>query len=273
MMQNILAFRFSNTFLESSWNYQYIESVSIVVPEKFGINGRFTFYEGIGALRDIGQNHLLQMLALVTMEEPEDYSYKEIRKKRAKVLNNLHLLKREEISKSTYRAQYGSYKFEEGVKEGSTTETYFKIKTYIKNSRWKNVPIYLESGKKMETTDKKIYVTYREKMGKKNQVVFDLDGDDMGINIQFNTKKPGFEMDLENKVFTYSLCDDHEKCKLAGEYEKLLLDAIEGDQTLFVSNDEVKAMWKFIDPIINGWKDNLVPLEFYDDNAVLNTVI
>lgn len=264
MVQNVMAFRFANSFLENSWNNETIESIEIYFPETLGVENRGSFYDGVGALRDIGQNHLLQLLAAVTMEDPKKFTDTNIRNSRASLLSKLVPLDEEQIKQNTYRAQYNGYTEINGVSNGSTTETYFKVKAFIDSKRWQGVPIILESGKRMRETDLKIYVNYKEKNGCKNRVVFDLQGDGMGIYVEFYAKKPGLTMALEKRVLSFSLLADCDACNVVEPYERLILDCMNGDQTLFISTDEVMSMWKFIDPIICAWDSGVVPLDTYE---------
>ena len=148
MLQNILVFRFSNNLLENTWNKESIEKIEIKVWEKIGVEERGSFYDGIGALRDVGQNHLLQMLALVTMEHPIEFSPDVIRSRRAEILNTLSVPTKEEASRFSIRAQYNGYKLIAGVEKDSQTETYFRIKTYLSSPRWEGVPITMERRRK-----------------------------------------------------------------------------------------------------------------------------
>lgn len=261
-MQNIITFRFSNPIFEPIWNHKYIEKIEIKFLENLDIGTRGEFYDDIGALRDIGQNHMLQMLALTAMENPGKMKGTLIRKERAKVLNNLKIMTPKQIKCCTIRGQYKNYDKTPGVKKHSTTETYFKIKAHINNERWKNVPFYLESGKGLKRTKKEIVVYFK---GKKpclcpkphenhlhqNVLTFKIDPDE-GINIRFWTKKPQLTLDIvpKNLSFTYK---EPTRVK-AGPYQKLLFDAILGGQMLFASTDEVLASWKFITPILKHWK-------------------
>lgn len=267
MLQNIVAFRFANNFLESSWNRDFIDSIEIYFSENFGVENRINFYDGIGALRDVGQNHLLQILALTTMEDPGEFSNKNIRQERALVLEQLIPPTLNQIKDTTTRAQYEGYKEIETTKPDSKTETYFKITAFLNSKKWEGVPITLESGKYLSENDLKIYVNFKEKNGFRNRVIFDLAGDDMGIYIDFWAKRPGLEMEIEKRTLSFSLLEDCEACNIAEPYEKLILDCMSGDQTLFVSSREVKALWKFIDPIICAWDKDEVPLLKYKKGA------
>ena len=270
-MQNILNFRFSNALFDSSWSNKYIEKVQIRLWERLGVEKRGVFYDGLGALRDVGQNHLLQMVALMTMDNPGGFYSEAIRNKRVEILNTLQTIDRTEIIKNTYRAQYKDYRKIEGVNRSSNTETYFKIKLFLNHPRWKGVPFILESGKKLKEQRKEIVVTFKHPNpcfcptgsdhSLKNKVIFQLEPDE-GVFIDLFSKKPGLNLEIKNSQFKYLLRKKGEKAQYVEEYEKLLLDAIKGDQTLFVRSDEVVAMWKFIDRITQEWETD-VPLKFY----------
>lgn len=269
MLQNILSFRFSNDIFEKTWNKNFIEKIEIRALEKKGIEGRGTFYDGIGALRDYGQNHLLQILALITMRQPKTLSSDDVRKRRAEALESLQKISLENIKKNTFRAQYKGYTDEEGVSKNSKTETYFKVITELKNPTWKGVKIILESGKKLYSK-KEIMVIYKHaspclcpgNVHYKNRLVFSLDPKE-SITLYFWAKKPGLTYEMEEQKLSFLFRDQRKKKQYIEEYEKLLLDCILGNQLLFVSSDEVKEMWKFVDPIIEAWRKNKVPLKTY----------
>jgi len=276
MVQNILAFRFSNNLFEKNWNKDSIESVEIKLLESIGVETRGNFYDGIGALRDVGQNHMLQMLALITMNHPGEFKAKNIRQKRFKILKNLKIFSSKEIKNNTFRAQYKGYRDIKGVKPESQTETYFKIKASLKSPRWKGVPLVLESGKRLAKEKKEIVVTFRHadaclcpkdtSVHYQNKITFYLQPHE-GISIRFLSKKPGGGMEIEERNFEFNYHKLHAEDRHVEEYERLLLDCIKGDQTLFVSTEEVKAMWEFIDPIVRAWQKNGVPLEKYEQGA------
>lgn len=267
MSQNIMAFRFYNNLLEKNWNKDLINKIEIKVTENFGIEGRGNFFDGVGAFRDVGQNHLLQMLALVTMADPVRFTDEAIRQERAKVLKNLKVYGTNEVKENTYRAQYAGYTDLDEVESGSKTETYFKVRSFLNVPDWKDVPIILEHGKQLSKTDKKIIVHFAEKRDCQNRIVIDLEGEDAGIYIEFWAKKPGYTMELDKRVLSFSLCEEEGVCGTAEEYERLLSDCIEGNQTLFVSTEEVEAMWRFVDPIVTAWNSDVVPLEIYEKGS------
>jgi len=270
MLQGILNFRFSNNLLEPNWNARGIDKIEIALLEDIGVEDRGAFYDGVGALRDVGQNHLLQMLALVTMDQPPDLGAEAIRTGRAELLETLKHMSRAEIAESSYRAQYAGYRGITGVAPDSNTETYFKMRTSIENNRWAGVPILLETGKRLAGVRKEIAVTFKHpqpclcepRHHFENRVIFTLEPAE-SIRIEFFTKKPGLERDLERRDFTFMLYEKEEQTQYVEEYSRLLSDCIVGDQTLFISTAEVKAMWAFTDPIEEAWAANANPLHTY----------
>ncbi len=271
MLQNILTFRFSNNLFENSWSNRFIERIDIRVHESVGVEERGIFYESVGALRDVGQNHLLQMLALVTMDRPASFDHGAIRKKRAEILEELKTLTPAEIPEATFRAQYTGYRLIAGVSADSDVETYFKIRAFLRTPAWRSVPIFIESGKRLGPAQKEIVVTFRhttpcfcpsEGTHHKNTVTFELEPYE-AIRVEFWSKKPGFDFGTERKALDFLYRDDKKKTQYVEEYAKLLHDCITGDQTLFLSTEEIKAMWRFTDPIIEAWQKNIVPLASY----------
>ncbi len=270
MLQNILQFRFSNNLFEDSWNNKCIEKVEIRLLEKIGVEQRGNFYDGIGALRDVGQNHLLQMLALIAMERPESFSSKVIREKRANVLELLNRYQTREIKKYSFRGQYERFQSIKGVSSNSTSETYFKIRAYLKGKRWNGIPFILESGKRMGLSKKEIVVTFTHptpclcppNIHYKNKIVFRLEPREE-IKITLFAKKPGLENKIEKRMIQFLYKGNSSSVQYVESYEKLLFDAILGDQTLFASTKEIAAMWKFTDPIVEGWNNNVIPIIKY----------
>ncbi len=271
MVQNILTFRFSNDLFEKTWSSEFIEKIEIRLWETLGVEHRGSFYDGVGALRDVGQNHLLQMLALMAMDYPLDFSSKAIQLRRAQILKDLEIPSPEQIKKESYRAQYRGYQKITGVDPKSETETYFKIQARLSHPRWIGVPFIMEGGKRLHKQHKEIAVTFKHPenclcpaggVHYKNRIIFSLEPFEE-IYIEFWSKKPGLTLALEKRTFNFLLRQASERRQYVEEYEKLLLDCILGDQTLFVSTHEVKSMWRFIDPIISAWNNNLVTLETY----------
>ena len=274
MLQGIMNFRFTNNLFETAWNRDAIASIDISLLESIGVEQRGRFYDGIGALRDVGQNHLLQMLALVAMDQPAARGPAAIRQARGEFLDALRPMRPEEVAHTSFRAQHEGYRDIEGVAPDSTTETYFRLRFELTGRRWSGVPVTMQAGKRLGDPLKEVVVTFRHPAvcmcddghHVRNKVVFRLEPTE-SITISFWAKKPGFETELEERTLDFFLYEKAEKIQYVEEYAKLLLDAIDGDQTLFVSTDEVAAMWRFIDPIFRAWHDDVVPLETYEPDS------
>ncbi|MBI2042087.1 MAG: glucose-6-phosphate dehydrogenase, partial [Candidatus Nealsonbacteria bacterium] len=272
IFQNILAFRFSNNLFEQSWNKNFIEKAEIRLLEKSGAEDRGSFYDGLGALRDVGQNHILQILAAITMSNPADFSAEAIRSKRKEVLGTLIAPSGREIKDFSFRAQYDGYRGIADVAKDSATETYFKIRAFLSLPNWQGVPIILESGKRLKEQLKEVVITFKhptpclcplnKERHYKNKIIIRFKPNEE-IVLQMWVKKPGLIFELEKHSLSFSLREKSEEKHYTEEYEKLLLDCIAGDQTLFVSSEEVNSMWNFIDPFVTGWKKNFVPLRGY----------
>ncbi|OHA21820.1 MAG: glucose-6-phosphate dehydrogenase [Candidatus Taylorbacteria bacterium RIFCSPHIGHO2_01_FULL_51_15] len=271
-MQNIVSFRFSNGLFEPLWNRRHVERVEVTFLEKDGVSSRGPSYDPVGALRDVGQNHLLQMLALVAMENPKDLDAKELRAARAKVLRYA-LLAKGDLAHSIVRGQYEGYKGEAGIAPDSATETYFKLKMSVKNNRWRGIPFYLESGKALKESNVAISVFFKptpclcpegHTNAHQNVLSFGL-FPRAEISIVFWAKKPGFHFQLEPKRLAFSFPEGALAHEVPDAYERVLLDAIRGDQTLFPSTEEVKRQWKIITPILEKWTS--VPLHVYEKGS------
>lgn len=269
-VQNILAFRFSNTLFDPAWDARSIAKVNFRFWEKEGIGSRADFYDGVGALRDVGQNHLLQLVALFLMEHPGSFAPEAIRAARREVLEQLEIMGEDDIRRHTLRGQYAGYKREKGVAKGSGTETYFKIQTHVQSSRWRGVPIFLEAGKHLGESIVEVSLTFRHHVpclcppGKHftNVLRYRIQPHE-GVYTSFWVKKPGAEMVIEEKDFVFDYRQAYKGKGFMDAYTKLLLDAIAGDQTLFVSTPEILASWRFVDPIIEGWQNGVTPLVSY----------
>jgi len=264
--QNILSFRFSNSLFESVWNKDQVEKVELRFYEKGLIGSRGAFYDGIGALRDVGQNHLLQMLSVIAMEDPKWLRAESIRRARAKVLSSLSVWDGK-LGSAFHSGQYLGYPKEKGVAKGSRTETFFKLKLALKTKRWKGVPFYLTAGKGLNEAKAEIEVFFRKPVSPlcdeisgcenfDNSIIFKIQPDE-GIILKFYAKAPGFKFKLEPQTLSFKYQTDH-KSVLPDAYERVLLDAILGDQTLFASTAEVMAEWRLISPILKN-SANLKP--------------
>ncbi|TSC75541.1 MAG: glucose-6-phosphate 1-dehydrogenase [Parcubacteria group bacterium Gr01-1014_30] len=272
-VSNLLVFRFANSVFEHIWNRRFIEKIEIRLLEKEGVENRGLFYDTLGALRDVGQNHLLQMLALVTIDAPLSLTVDDIREKKLEILQSLQKMTPKGVKANTARGQYQGYLQTPGVKPDSRRETYFKIKTFLKNKKWKGVPFILESGKRMNQHLAEIKITF--KIGKycpfckgagieqhSNTLTFRIHPKE-GILFSFHSKKPGTKTTVETRDLHFFYEESYQKQKLLPDYEKLLVDAFLGDQTLFLSTKEILACWGFIDPILRAWQKNAVPLKVY----------
>jgi len=266
-VQNILTFRFANAIFEPIWNKDNIEKVELNLYEKNDVSDRASFYDGIGALRDVGQNHLLQMMALIAMEDPKSMLSDAIRDSRGKLFSNVKVDKKD-LGYFT-RAQYKDYLNESGVEKNSKTETYFKIKLGVKNKRWDGVPFYLRSGKALAESRSEIKITFKDKKSS----VCQIDGvcrynNMLTVNIQpektislcFWVKKPGLSLELEQKKLSFDY--DENPLNVADAYEKVLFDCIKGDQSLFASTYEIATQWGIISEIFKLWKN--IPLHEYE---------
>lgn len=276
-ISNLLIFRFTNSVFENLWNKDFIEKIEIRLLEKEGVEKRGLFYDTLGALRDVGQNHLLQMLALITMEAPLHLTSDAVREKKLQILQSLHKITGKEIKINTQRGQYQGYLQTPGLRPNSKKETYFKIRTFLNVPKWQGVPIILESGKKTKENLSEIKITFRRKLvcpfckgaeieQHKNTLTFSIHPKE-GILFSFHSKKPGSKTQVEKRDLHFFYEESYKKRELLPDYEKLLIDSFLGDQTLFLSTKEILACWEFIDPILRSWRKNIVPLKVYKPNV------
>lgn len=273
-VQNVLVTRFSNGIFEPLWNRNYIHHVEITSAENIGVGKRGGYYEGSGALRDMVQNHLLQVAGLIAMEPPASMNADAIRNETVKVLQSLRPIKWEEVKNNTIRGQYlasmirgasvKGYREEEGVKPGSKTETFAALKFYIDNWRWGGVPFYIRTGKYLPTRVTEAVIHFKPtphhifaqkgSSDLSNQLIIRIQPDE-GILLKFGMKTPGagFNVQSVSMDFHYS---DLSHLRIPDAYERLLLDCMIGDSTLYARIDAVMAAWKFITPILDAWKND-----------------
>ncbi|MBI4250305.1 glucose-6-phosphate dehydrogenase [Candidatus Uhrbacteria bacterium] len=269
-VQNILAFRFSNSFLEHAWSKDFIERIHIKISEQIGIEGRGELFDGVGLLRDMGQNHMLQLLALFTMDTPKDFAADTIRAKRAEVLRALKPFTARTVSKHSIHAQYDGYTQEKNVAPDSQTETYYMIRAHLNTQRWRGVPIILENGKALKDAIAKISVRFRHpspclcpgSTHFHNVLRYQVQPQER-ISMSFWVKRPGTEMKIEENDFVFDYKQAYPDTEFIGPYEKLLLDVLQGNQTLFVSTSEIMASWRFVDNVLRSWKKAGQPMLHY----------
>lgn len=276
-VQNILAFRFANGMFEPTWNSEFIDHVQITVSEDIGIEGRGNLYEGIGAIRDVMQNHMMQMLSLIGMEQPRAFDAASIRDERARLVNAIAPLTPDSVTDAV-RGQYEGYLQEKGVSAGSTTDTFVAMKIMIDTPRWREVPFYLRTGKKLHNKITEISLHYKKPaLCYEDVCLFDPEKvirdvltiriqPDEHIALRLMVKKPGFGMELVPVEMNYKYAHTFLEVA-ANDYEKLLIDAISGDQTLFARTDEIAASWKFLSPLLTHWQSNPSNLKMYKDGS------
>ena len=282
-VQNVMAFRFANCMFEPVWNRNYIDHIQITAAEDIGIGSRAGYYDQAGALRDLVQNHMLQLLTLVCMEPPASFEADKVRDEKVKVLQAITPPTPDEVAGNTVRAQYTpgvvggeevhGYLEEDGVPDDSSTETYAALKLEVHNWRWAGVPIFLRTGKRLARKVTEIAVQLKpvphlafQSQGsvgvQPNQLVLTVQPNE-GVSLSLGAKIPGPRMRIRpvNMEFLYGTPFMSQSPEA---YERLILDAMRGDATLFTRNDEVDAQWSIIDPILEAWHAGAPPLPTYE---------
>lgn len=271
-VQNLLSLRFANDFLEPIWNKNFVDHIEISVLELLGVGNRVKFYDEVGALKDMVQNHILQMLALTLMDEPKSFNSEDIRAKKLLVLSALKKFNAKSILGNVVRGQYRAFGNSAGyvqeLGKDSGTETFVAFKTFVENSRWKGVPIYIRTGKKLSRKATEISVHFKHKINKlfpemRSGNVMSLGiHPDEHITMQINNKVPGFGMAVSPMKMSFGYAENF-KGNLLPAYERLLLDFVQDDQRLFISSKEVEEAWKFVDSIAENWNEKNAILQSY----------
>ncbi|NMP32309.1 glucose-6-phosphate dehydrogenase [Thalassotalea sp. M1531] len=272
---NLLVLRFANSLFTNNWDRNYIDHVQITVAESVGIEGRWGFYDEAGQMRDMVQNHLLQILSLLAMEPPADLSADSIRDEKLKVIKALVPITRQNVKEKTVRGQYSEgflggngvpgYLEEEGANKTSNTETFVAIKAEIDNWRWTGVPFYLRTGKRMPAKHSEIVIHFKEQPHNifkdsyvdlpANKLTIRLQPDE-GVELEVMNKIPGIasQMNIHENKLDLSFSETYENERVVDAYERLMLEVINGNQSLFVRRDEVEAAWSWADSIIDAWQ-------------------
>lgn len=270
-VQNVLVFRFANLMMEPLWNRNYIDHIQITHSETIGVGKRGAYYDGAGALRDMLQSHLLQLLTLVAMEPPVSMEAEALRDEKVKVLRSVRQIPRSAVNSHAFRGQYAAgivddenvpgYLDEEGIPENSATETYAALKLFIDNWRWRGVPFYIRTGKRMEQAQSSISICFRhppqqffrdtqvERM-KQNWVLLGIQPEEC-LRMEMTVKEPGLEMKTRQLSLDASFLREQESSTDA--YEDLLLDVVQGDRSLFLRYDEVEWAWRVVEPVLSTW--------------------
>ncbi|MFK8102081.1 MAG: glucose-6-phosphate dehydrogenase, partial [Saprospiraceae bacterium] len=274
-VQNLLVTRFANGIFEPLWNRNYIQHVQITNAENLTVGSRGGYYDKSGALRDMFQNHLMQIVAHIAMEPPIAATATAIRNEKLKLLQSIRPIREEDVSKQVIRGQYtkstingkniAGYRQEEGVPDDSRTETFVALKFFIDNWRWADVPFYVRSGKALPTKATEVVITFKDPpnalfrketmvYNDNNQLIIRIQPNE-GLLLKFGMKIPGagFEVKDVSMDFHYS---DLTNAHVPAAYERLLLDVIKGDATLYARGDSVEEAWRFVQPILNAWEKN-----------------
>lgn len=277
-VQNLLVFRFANTIFEPIWNRNYISHVQITAAEAVDVQHRAGYYDDVGVMRDMFQNHLMQLLSLVAMEPPLSFEAEALRNEKVKVLSALRPLSKAQLAEQSLRGQYDGYCETEGVATDSNTATYAALKLYVDNWRWQGVPFYLRSGKALAKKTTDIVVRFKrpphlmfdipaEKRLKANYIALCIQPDE-GIHLRFEAKVPDTIARMQSVDMEFHYDESFGENTIPEAYERLLLDAINGDAALFTRADEIELAWELIDSVLAAWQSaEAPPLQRYEPGS------
>jgi len=283
-VQNLLALRFANRMINSQWDNSCIDHIQITAAETVGIEGRWSYYDKVGQLRDMVQNHLLQLLCMVAMEPPNSLEADEIRAEKVKLLRALSPINRDNVADQAVRGQYAAgwisgqpvvgYMEEEGCSgDSSNNETYVALKVFVDNWRWTGVPFYLRTGKRMKDKVTQVVITYKDNPHSlfpetdseaNNRLIINLQPNE-GIQLEMVSKRQSLKqrMGVEKRTLNLDFFDSETDSRIPDAYERLLLEVIKGDQWLFVSREEIEASWRWCDRLLDAWSDKNIGTKTY----------
>jgi glucose-6-phosphate 1-dehydrogenase len=268
--QNILVFRFANPVFRAVWDKLSITGITITAAETIGIEGRAVFYESVGALRDFVQNHLLQLLAITTMDEPNILDSGHVHAAKLKLLQAVEPVRPNEVAEVAARGQYRGYR-DEVANPDSTTETFARLHLHIKNDRWHNVPIVLQTGKHLDRRSTEIVVGFSDGHHHDNTLIFHIQPNE-GIAVKLQAKKPGLGNETEQVDMHFDYDEAFGTGTQPNAYERVLIDGIRGDQTLFASSEEVLASWRIVDAVVREWAKSGDGLIIYEPGTPADSI-
>ena len=265
-VQNILTFRFKNPIFEATLNNTQVSSIEIIAKEKIGIEGRADFYEPLGALRDFVQSHLIQILGIITMDKPASLDSKNIHKCRQEALAKIEPVPADKINQRVQRGQYKGYK-EEVKNQDSVTETFVSMTVYSRSQRWQNVPIRLMTGKALDERKTEVRIIFHESAStESNELRFRIQPNE-GIELDLATKKPGYTGEVQATALEFSYKNSFNNTGHPDAYERVLIDAVRGDHTLFATSEEVLSSWRILQPVLDAWSKSSGDLELYEPGS------